>query len=324
MKFRVLFAIIVVALIAVETQARSPFGGRAFRGRQLRDKAASESRMRRYTTAAEKPCGDDKAIRPKHLDPTGIDRLEIVQICDPTSLIHFDNHMTQRIIIAALFVAFIAAEADAQNRRYRRRGAILGGLAGAAIGVAIGDKGNNETAGALIGGAVGAIAGGTIGNQRDRRIEHNQRYHSGYYRTDRHYYQGQHFQGQQGYQPGYNNLQPAYPAYRQPVNPQYGSIDTEPTIRPVTVNDVIQMRNRGLDDATMIRHLQVHGVAVKPTVSQIIDMHEQGVSERVIAVMQGDPAFATDYVVPPPPEDYPTPVEEIPFGPSIVGPSNGQ
>ncbi len=188
--------------------------------------------------------------------------------------------MTHRIIIATLLVGFLASEADAQNRTYRRRGAILGGLAGAAIGVAIGDKGGNETAGALVGGAVGAIAGGTIGNQKDQRIEHNQRYHSGYQHTDPYYYGGQ---------PVYSHAAPGYPVYRQPDVPQ-----------PVTPADVIQMQHRGLSEATIIRLIQTHGVAVKPSVSQVIDMHQHGVSERVIAAMQGDIVYSTDDYVPSP------------------------
>ena len=187
--------------------------------------------------------------------------------------------MNQRIIIAALLIGFMASEADAQNRTYRRRGAILGGLAGAAIGVAIGDRGGNETAGALVGGAVGAIAGGAIGNQKDQRIEHNQRYHSGYPHAD-HYYYGQ---------PVYSHAHPNYPVYRQPADPQ-----------PVTPADVIQMHLRGLSEATIIRLIQTHGVAVKPTVSQVIDMHQHGISERVIAALQGDIVDETDDYVPSP------------------------
>lgn len=219
--------------------------------------------------------------------------------------------MSQRIIIAALLVVFIASTADAQNRFYRRRGAILGGLAGAAIGVAIGDKGGNETTGALVGGAVGAIAGGAIGNQKDQRIEHNQRYHSGYQSSDplasQHDYPGQ---------PIYSQTQPGYPVYRQPAYPQ-----------PITPADVIQMQHRGLSESTIIHLIQTHGVAVKPTVSQVIDMHEHGVSERVIVAMQGDGVVETDFYVPSPTYDVSSPPfdgAETTYGPSIIGPSNGR
>lgn len=237
--------------------------------------------------------------------------------------------MTHRIIIAALLVGFIASEADAQNRRYRRRGALLGGLAGAAIGAAIGDKGNNETAGALIGGTVGAIAGGTIGDQRDRRIEHNYRYHSGRHHTRGHYYQVQpgYYQGQPGYyqgQHGYSHVGPAYPAYRQPGYPVPGQNYVEPVVQPVTVEDVMQMQNRGLGEPTMLRLIQTHGVAAKPTVSQVIDLHEIGVSENVIAALQGKRDQQSQYTVPIPPEELPIPDPESYHGPSIVAPTNTQ
>jgi len=202
--------------------------------------------------------------------------------------------MTHRIIIAALLVGFLSSVADAQNRRHRRRGAILGGVAGAAIGVAIGDKGGNETAGALIGGAVGAIAGGAIGNRKDQRIEHGQRHHSGYYQPAYPVHQ----------QPAYHPHAPIYvepihaePIYAQPFHTvpvypvpiQTAPIRTAPIPHRVTVNDVILMQRRGLSESTILRLIHDNGLATRPSVSQVIDLHEHGVSERVIAAMQGDP-----------------------------------
>jgi len=89
--------------------------------------------------------------------------------------------MKHRIILVLLLLATIGNDVAAQNRTHRRRGIILGGLAGAALGVAIGDKGDNETAGALIGAAAGAFAGGALGNQKDQRIEQEMRLRSEVY-----------------------------------------------------------------------------------------------------------------------------------------------
>ena len=47
------------------------------------------------------------------------------------------------------------------------RGAVIGGLAGAAIGALSNPR--DATENALIGGAIGAVAGGVIGNQMDRQ-----------------------------------------------------------------------------------------------------------------------------------------------------------
>jgi hypothetical protein len=48
------------------------------------------------------------------------------------------------------------------------RGAVLGGVGGAAIGAAIGENNDEPLAGALIGGALGAITGASIGNSMDQ------------------------------------------------------------------------------------------------------------------------------------------------------------
>jgi Glycine zipper len=210
--------------------------------------------------------------------------------------------MLKRLLILALFFAFVAAEASAQS--YRRRGAIVGGLAGAAIGAAIGDKGNNETAGALIGGAIGAVAGGAIGDQKDQRVYQSQVYHSG------HYYYGQ--------------PQPSYPAYtvQRPtyvetvhVAPVY---PTAPPTVPVSPQDVVAMTRNGLSDATIIRHIQLNGVHRALSVSEVIQLHQDGVSEPVIHAMQA----ASNRGVSPVPSNtvpnYPVPHDYNTYGPSIL------
>lgn len=75
----------------------------------------------------------------------------------------------------------LGTDVSAQNRTHRRRGIIFGGIAGAALGVAIGDKGNNEAAGAIIGAAAGAFAGAAIGNQKDQLIEQEMRFQTDRY-----------------------------------------------------------------------------------------------------------------------------------------------
>ena len=219
--------------------------------------------------------------------------------------------MTKRITICLLLIAFACADANAQNRRYRRRGVILGGLAGAALGIAIGDKGDNETAGALIGGAVGAIAGGTIGNQKDQRIEHNQRYHSGY---NQHYGNPHHGHAPQGNAhygtpaPGYAQPSHVLPAYDQPyVYPQHSRyaptevqpieqfpiegprtvvVQSEPISGAVSRSDVITMTRSGMSAPLIIRQIELHGVDRQLAVSEVIELHKSGVDERVIEAMQ--------------------------------------
>ncbi len=55
---------------------------------------------------------------------------------------------------------------------YTQRGALVGGLSGAALGAIAAD---NSGAGALVGGAIGASAGAALGHAKDRR------YHRWYY-----------------------------------------------------------------------------------------------------------------------------------------------
>jgi uncharacterized protein YcfJ len=59
-----------------------------------------------------------------------------------------------------------------------QRGAIVGGLGGAALGGIIGHQSGRTLEGAAIGGAAGAGAGALYGNQQDQ--EQRRRYNQGY------------------------------------------------------------------------------------------------------------------------------------------------
>lgn len=177
--------------------------------------------------------------------------------------------MNTRICLLSLLAVFIVSDLHAQNRRHRRRGVVLGGLAGAAVGAAIGDKGDNETAGALIGGAVGAVAGGAIGNQKDRRIE-QQHIHA---RQTR-YYQQQ-LADQQ--------------AQQQAMADWYSQ---QRATNAVSTDDVVQMVRRGLSDSIIIQHIRTHGIRQRLAVDDIISLHEQGVNGPIINAMQTAPVYS--------------------------------
>jgi hypothetical protein len=234
--------------------------------------------------------------------------------------------MTKRFILIALFLAFLASEVSAQYHRNRRRGVILGGLAGAAIGAAIGDKGDNETAGALIGGAVGAIAGGTIGNQRDQIIDQNRRYHSPY---------------SHGIRPAYHGSGPVPHYYRPhvyeqaPIVHEPGPVVISPppastTISPpasipstmVTKQDVLKMIDSGMSDAIVIRQLEINGMDRALSVAEVIDLHQRGVSEEVITAMQlaGPDADSRIRVTNPSPSESTRSATERVYGPSVLPP----
>ena len=72
-----------------------------------------------------------------------------------------------RLIPAVTLLALIVPStvfAQAQTKR----GAAVGGLAGAVVGGLIGDKNNEAGAGAAIGGVLGAVTGGVLGNAADQ------------------------------------------------------------------------------------------------------------------------------------------------------------
>ena len=50
-----------------------------------------------------------------------------------------------------------------------QKGAIIGGLGGAAVGGIIGNQSGRGLEGAAIGGALGALGGAAVGNAQDRR-----------------------------------------------------------------------------------------------------------------------------------------------------------
>ncbi|EMI19643.1 secreted protein containing surface antigen domain protein [Rhodopirellula maiorica SM1] len=206
--------------------------------------------------------------------------------------------MYKQSLIAIVLVASTLSSASGQNHTHRRRGVILGGLAGAAIGAAIGDKGNNETTGALIGGAVGAIAGGTIGNEKDARIEHNRIYHSA---------PPQHVHSYPTYTaPVYPHS--GHPPYPSPSPyPGHAGFDVPPPgtiyqnrpdwqadshyMGPLSPLDVVSMKRRGFSDASVVKRLQTYGITMPLSVRDIIGMHDQGVSEYVIDAMQVAPVM---------------------------------
>lgn len=60
--------------------------------------------------------------------------------------------------------------------------------------------------------------------------------------------------------------------------------------RPVegaaTIEDVVAMSQAGVDDQVIITHIRANGVSYRPQASDVIQMHNQGVSDTVINAMQ--------------------------------------
>lgn len=71
----------------------------------------------------------------------------------------------------------------------------------------------------------------------------------------------------------------------QPV-PRNETQATEQTARAVSIDDVITMVGRGLGETTIVQYIVDNGVRKRLVVSDLIQLHDQGVSERIIHAMQ--------------------------------------
>lgn len=150
-----------------------------------------------------------------------------------------------------------SARVHAQNNT--QRGATFGGITGAIAGAIIGENSDKAGAGAAIGGAVGLVAGGLLGNANDKDVA---------YRNQQ-YAQQRQYQAQQQMATTYA-VQPA------------------PT-GAVSYADVIAMSRSGVSQSVILNQIATRGVQRQPAVSDIISLHEQGVSETVIGAMQQAP-----------------------------------
>ena len=176
----------------------------------------------------------------------------------------------KRILFVLLMVGFIASHADAQFNRHRRRGTIIGGIAGAAIGAAITDR-RNDAAGVLLGGTAGAMIGRSIGAERDRKLQQNYQYH-------RHY----------AYPHVNRPVQTAPPVVVAPVPVPTPApvpyVSSQPT--PISQTDVVEMVQSGLSEKLIAAEIQRRGIGHQLDVQDIIHLHQQGVSEWLIQWMQ--------------------------------------
>jgi len=76
-----------------------------------------------------------------------------------------------KLVIHGLLIATTLGFASQVSAQYnRQRGAVLGGLTGAAAGAIIGENSNEPGAGAAIGGLVGAVAGTILGTAQDQQV----------------------------------------------------------------------------------------------------------------------------------------------------------
>ena len=160
---------------------------------------------------------------------------------------------TRLVVFACVFLfsGALVSRASAQNNT--QRGATLGGLAGAVAGGLIGEHNGEAGAGAGIGAVVGAVTGGLLGNAADKDAE---------LARQQHYY---HQQQRQAYQ----------------QQQQIAQLQAA-----VTIQDVVTMCRSGLSDQVINNQIRQRGYNGSIAVSDIIALHQQGVSESVITTIQ--------------------------------------
>jgi hypothetical protein len=75
-------------------------------------------------------------------------------------------HPMKHILISLLTIISFSSCASGPNAQ---RGAVIGGLGGAAVGGIIGNQSGRGLEGAAIGAGLGALGGAAIGNSKDRQ-----------------------------------------------------------------------------------------------------------------------------------------------------------
>lgn len=91
--------------------------------------------------------------------------------------------LTLALAASALATVFTSAGCAAQPAYNTERGALLGGLGGAALGAVIGENNDNPLLGAAIGAGAGALAGGALGNTVDQENAYRSQQQQAYVRS---------------------------------------------------------------------------------------------------------------------------------------------
>lgn len=76
--------------------------------------------------------------------------------------------------------------------------------------------------------------------------------------------------------------------------------------KAVSAHDVVSMSQSGVGEEVIINHIRENGVQRRPEVADVIALHRQGVSERVITAMQAAPEGGRMPAPPPPTTVYRT------------------
>jgi hypothetical protein len=172
------------------------------------------------------------------------------------------------IRLAGLTTLALCPSLGCRSPYYADRGALFGGLTGAGVGAVVGDAAGNAGAGAVIGSAVGALTGAAVGDSIDADLAHS--------RAEIEARMGRQMQG------------------------------------AVTAQDVVAMTQAGLSDEVISTHIRANGVAQPLSVNDLISLRNMGVRDSVINAMQSAPGGPPRVVqVAPAYPGYPPPGREV-------------
>jgi hypothetical protein len=160
--------------------------------------------------------------------------------------------MVSSVLIGSLAFAPILAGCESLPGNGKEQGAVIGGVGGAAAGAAVAK--DNRAVGALVGGLLGAGGGYLIGQQADKK--------------DKTEAQKASDKAQQA---------PATPAQAR----QAATADLNKD-GFVTLDEVVAMRDAGLDDQEMIKRLRSTGQVFDLTASQEDYLINHGVNRTVV------------------------------------------
>ena len=227
--------------------------------------------------------------------------------------------MYARVLFSSFIVLITVSTATAQNRFRWRPGSIVGGIADR-IGSAVRERSDRQPDPELTQAQPIIDADGRIHDP-------TQHHGSTQYRHSTHHH--------------HSPAQRVTPAQRftpaQRAMPGHPPQDSRPRVEAVSVEQVIELVHRGLPESTVMQHIADNGLNRTLKVDDLIHLHEQGVSEPIINVMQAarvvdqtrtlerqpvstrvaDPPVRPPLGTLPPP---PPRAEMHKFGPSILSP----
>src|SRR4051812_10089740 len=161
----------------------------------------------------------------------------------------------------------ISAASGCQSSSYTQRGTVLGGLGGAGIGALIGRATGHTTAGAAIGAGAGAVTGAAVGSGLDEIEARNRAEIAAQLGRD--------------VDPGGATTVEVLEMTRAGVAPQLiiNYVNSAGMMQPLTTQDVIYLRDQGVDANVVQAMLACRVVAMPPGYVRVVPQRQTVIIE---------------------------------------------